>query len=109
MCIRDSSNSGSYCANFYKNKIVFSQFESSVNSQTATLKSTIEANLNNFDSSKHYIHGAFCQINNGPNPHIISLASDNVLRISTSTAYKQESKQTTSGNNILSEMQGMYS
>lgn len=106
------ANSTSFCANFYKKKIIFSQFESCINSQTATLKPKIETTLNNFDNSKHYVHAAFSEINSGPNPSIITLASDNILRISPSKAYKEEAKQiqqTTSGNNILSQMQGMYS
>ena len=106
------SGLNTFCANFFKNKIIISQYESTLNSQTATLNKKIETELSNFNSSMHYIYSAFCPLESGENPYIVSLASDNILRITPSQKYKEQSslpQQTNSGNNILAQMAGMYS
>ena len=99
------------CSNFYKNKLVFSEFQQIPESNSATLIPKIETDLTNFDCSNNFIRSAYSFASSSEISNIFSLGSDNIIRISPArkcasgvTNIKEKSSQI----NILAQMQDMY-
>jgi hypothetical protein len=99
-----------YCANFNSNNIIFSEFSPNLTLNNAQLIPVARATLQNFDSTSHYIRSAFGVNLKNPKSKIISLGSDDILRINNSTLNTQnaENKNSIDTNDILGQMQGMY-